>query len=65
MTWFGSIKRWLKRGRYGRRRFLCDTCAYNHPGSCRMPMRPNAILCEDYVTKGEPALRVPPPNLKL
>jgi hypothetical protein len=52
------------RGRMTRRRFLCDTCAYNHPNACRMSMRPNAILCEDYVPKGEKATRTPPPNLK-
>jgi hypothetical protein len=65
MKWFNAIRRWMRRPRLGRQRFLCDDCAYNHPGSCRMPMRPHAILCEDYVPKGERATRVPPPNLKL
>ena len=65
MKWLNSLMRWVRRPSVGRKRFLCDGCAYNHPSSCRMPMRPHAILCEDFVPKGEQATRVPPPNLKL
>ena len=28
--------------------FLCDSCRYDHPRSCRNPERPNATVCEDY-----------------
>jgi hypothetical protein len=65
MNWLNAFRRWIQRPQLGRRRFLCDTCSYNHPNSCRMAMRPHATLCEDYVPKGEKAIRVPPPNLKL
>jgi hypothetical protein len=32
--------------------FLCDTCKYNHPGTCSRPDRPNATRCPDYRSRG-------------
>jgi hypothetical protein len=28
--------------------FLCDSCRYDHPRSCKNPERPNATRCDDY-----------------
>ncbi len=28
--------------------FICDSCRYDHPRSCRNPARPNASACDDY-----------------
>ncbi|HEY3282430.1 MAG TPA: hypothetical protein VGN26_09170 [Armatimonadota bacterium] len=54
------------RSLFRRRRYLCDSCRYDHPSACRMPYRPNATVCEDYVRRGERKETVSkPPNLKL
>ncbi len=31
--------------------FLCDTCSFDHPNSCRRPERPNATACPEYQRK--------------
>jgi len=33
---------------FKRRRFLCDTCAFDYPSACTNPERPNATECPDY-----------------
>ncbi|MEJ5187498.1 MAG: hypothetical protein WHT46_10525 [Candidatus Geothermincolales bacterium] len=34
--------------RLGFKRFLCDSCAFDYPGACSRPERPNAVECPDY-----------------
>jgi hypothetical protein len=31
--------------------FLCDSCRYNDPRDCKLPQRPNAKQCDEYVPK--------------
>gem|GEM_PF-1931987 len=62
---FPQLRRIFRR-LFRRRTFLCDTCMYDHPSACRMPYRPHATICEDYVRRGEKRAPVAkPPNLKL
>jgi len=49
-----AIRRWWRK-LLGRLRalaapgaFVCDSCRYDHPRSCRNPERPNATQCDDY-----------------
>ena len=44
--WRGLVSR--LRAAWAPGQFLCDSCKYDHPRSCRRPERPNATVCEDY-----------------
>lgn len=39
---------WIKRVLLGEAVYLCDSCKYDHPTSCRNSERPNAVQCAEY-----------------
>lgn len=45
---FWLARRWVRR----HPAVLCPNCQLNHPRYCHLPMRPKAIVCEDYTPKG-------------